>query len=216
MLAAALGGAGALFANALGRANPVAAAAGDPLTLGTANASDLSTSLSSDVEPVLFVHGTNLNTALAVASTSAAGLMAGSVSSGQVRHTGAIAYTGIGNDLAPDTSFTGLYGFSADPENFTAAGVWGDSVDSYGVVGTGYFGVYADGVYGVYGTGSGTGVTGTSRRMRPGSSASLETQMRPTRRSGRVSWGKPGVGLSTGWSARVPRRCSSPCMWRAD
>ena len=159
ILAAALGGAGALFAHALGRPTSAAAADGDPLTLGQANTATSSTSLATDGNPGLLVSASSTATGIKSASASGIGLEANSATNGG---TGLVAHTGDGSNLQPNTTFTGAYGFSEDPDNFTAAGVWGDTLTGVGVVGTGYYGMYGTGVVGSIGDtdGSSTGVYG--------------------------------------------------------
>jgi hypothetical protein len=164
VIAAALGGAGALIAASLGRAAPVAAADNDPLLLGsTANAATLPTVVASSQGPGLEV-GTTAGGGSALVGHSATGIGVFGVSDGPGfgRETGVVGVTGGGDSLDPtvDTSQTGVYGF-ADDSN-AAAGVWGDTLEGTGVVGTGAWGVYGSGEIGIVGDtdGASTGVYG--------------------------------------------------------
>jgi hypothetical protein len=157
VIAAALGGAGALIAASLGRAAPVAAVDGDQLLLGkgttpTENVASSATIVNSSADGIGAV--TTTGTGLKGLSTSpGAGDVAG-------HGTGVIGATGDGTGLSLVTNQTGVYGF-ADDSN-AAAGVWGDTIQGTGVVGTGAWGVYGAGDIGVVGDaeGAGTGVYG--------------------------------------------------------
>jgi hypothetical protein len=157
IIAAALGGAGALIAASLGRAAPVAAADGDPVLLGqgttsTENAATAVTVVNSSVDGIRGV---------SAATTGLFGRSAAPGASNVDGHgTGVIGATGDGTSIAARTNQTGVYGF-ADDSN-AAAGVWGDTVQGTGVVGTGAWGVYGTGDIGIVGDvgGAGTGVYG--------------------------------------------------------
>lgn len=74
---------------------------------------------------------------------------------------GLVGSTGDETNIAPNTSFTGVYGWSpTGGTTATGAGVWGDG-DDVGVFGTGGTGVFGYGAEGVYGLGT-IGVTGES------------------------------------------------------
>jgi hypothetical protein len=143
ILAGALGGAGALAVAALGRAAPVSAATGDNLVLGkgetaTDNAADAPTIVNSaTAHPVL-----------------------GGITDG----TGA-GLQGRSGSAPPDgTDFTqvGVYGFS--DTDASDAGIWGDTIQGVGVVGTGDWGLTGVGFVGGVGLAPepGTGLHGFS------------------------------------------------------
>jgi len=143
ILAGALGGAGALLAASLGGAAPVAAATGDNAILGkgetaTDNAADAPTLVnSSDANPVL-----------------------GGITDG----VGAGVHGRSGQAPPDGTDFTqvGVYGF-ADTDA-SDAGVWGDTIQGIGVVGTGDWGMAGLGFVGAVGSAPeiGTGLHGFS------------------------------------------------------
>jgi hypothetical protein len=181
ILAGALGGVGALVAHSLSRATPVAAANNDPVLLGKGNGlgeneATASTRISSTVGPTLEAHAlladvafkASSQTARAIQAVSASGLSL-EANSTAADGTGLLAHAGDGSALAADTTFTGAYGFAEDATNFSAAGIWGDTLTGFGVVGTGDWGVFGLGYLGVVGTVSdlaadvgSVGVTGTS------------------------------------------------------
>jgi hypothetical protein len=73
--------------------------------------------------------------------------------------TGVYGLSGSATSAASDTSRTGVYGFSpTNSATVPAAGVWGDSVEGYGVFGSGDVGVWGDGGFGIAGTSGATGV----------------------------------------------------------
>jgi hypothetical protein len=194
ILAGALGGAGALIAHSLGRATPALAANDESLLLGrgsvaSENAATNATLVNSAASPALGGQASGANTALAGTSAAGVGVWGASATNGGVRFTGVVGHTGDGSDVAPDTSFTGVYGFSEDPDNSTAAGVWGDTATGTGVYGSGYTGVYGTGAIATMGdTGGGfTGVYGF---------AGNDTAPAPTPGSGVV--GRVGVGGTYG------------------
>jgi hypothetical protein len=191
ILAGALGGAGALIANSLGRATPVAAADGDPLLLGrgttpTDNEATTATILNASVDHAFVVKTTAGNGAvegwtsfggIGVFGVTGNGVGVQGQSSqgpgvmglsgpgqtdtgGASRHTGVIGSTGDSTTFAENTDETGVYGFANDSGG--AAGVWGDSLQGIGVVGTGDWGMYGFGSAGVVGDAAsvGTGVYG--------------------------------------------------------
>jgi hypothetical protein len=157
VIAAALGGAGALIAASLGRAAPVAAANGDPVLLGQGT-----TSTENNASAVTVVNSSADGLrGISAASTGLAGLSTTPGAVDAAGHgTGVIGATGDGTDVSPGTNQTGVYGF-ADDSN-AAAGVWGDTVQGTGVVGTGAWGVYGTGDIGIVGDveGASTGVYG--------------------------------------------------------
>jgi hypothetical protein len=200
ILAGALGGAGALLAHSLGRATPVRAADGDPLELGAANnAASLPTVLTSTASPGLSVitdAGVTGRTALE--GTSATGMGVVGISNGPFdpstgRSAGVVGLAGGGGALLPDQNIdeTGVYG--AADVSLASAGVWGDSSQGIGVVGTGDWGVYGFGAnagsVGVVGDagGTSTAVYGFAGEEQPAAPA-----------SGTGVMGRAGVGASYG------------------
>jgi hypothetical protein len=143
LLAGALGGAGLLVANALGKANPVAAANGDPVLLGQGTTATQNAATAPTV-----VNATGANAVVGL-STTAIGVFGRSTGPGTGRSTGVVGATGNGSGIADDIDQTGVYGFADD--SVEAAGVWGDTSQGTGVVGTGDWGVYGSGFVGVVG-----------------------------------------------------------------
>ncbi|HEY7132798.1 MAG TPA: hypothetical protein VH440_11130 [Candidatus Limnocylindrales bacterium] len=140
ILAGALGGAGAMLAATLGRAAPVAAANGDPVSLGKGTTATDNAATASTI-----VNGGASNPTLGAKSTTGAGVFGNS-----------------GAAPPGDTDFTqtGVYGF-ADIDA-ADAGVWGDTIQGIGVVGTGDWGVAGFGFVGGVGSApeTGTGLHG--------------------------------------------------------
>jgi hypothetical protein len=189
VLGAALGGVGALAVHSLAKPGSASAASGDTLILGQANDAEAdSTSLTSSVDGV----------ALDISTTTSGG-------------TGARAFTGDGTDLAGDTTFTGLYGFAEDADNFTAAGVWGDTATGTGVVGSGFTGVYGTGVFGTMGDVDGAsigvyGFAGDETAPDPGLGANVGVAM-VGRAGTSATYGVVGVGPgTTQWAVYVAGR----------
>jgi hypothetical protein len=200
ILGAALGGAGALFAHALGRATPVAAANDDPLLLGrggvaTDNAATSSTLVNSTASPGLGAHASAADaTAVLGQSATGVGVWGTSTTSGGTRFTGVIGTT-EGTPPSANTAFTGVYGFSEDPDNFSAAGVWGDTATGTGVVGTGY--------YGVWGTGA-VGTMGDVDHLSTGAYGFAGDDAAPTPTPGAGVVARAGVGATYGIVAAAP------------
>ena len=147
ILGAALGGAGALFAGALGRAAPVAAANGDGVLLGEGT-----TATDNAATAATIVKSTGAD-ALGGVSDSGTGVHGHSTGPGTdvpTHSTGVIGTTGDTTGVDENTDETGVYGFS-DVSQYST-GVWGDTFQGIGVVGRGD--------WGVYGTGASTGVIG--------------------------------------------------------
>jgi hypothetical protein len=146
LLTAAAGGAAAMAASA---AMPLTtlAADGDPVIIGaTDNAGTSETTLT---------QATDGEVGLRIVNTT----------------TGAAAVIGTAGDqtnVAVDTSWTGVYGFSpTNPDvDFFSAGVWGDS-DDVGTYGLGSIGVLGDGVYGVMGRADVGGIGVSARNFDP-------------------------------------------------
>jgi hypothetical protein len=146
VLAAALGGLGALVASRLTTPEAAKAANGDPVVAGTANLSTADTSLAT----------AGGFTALYANSPTGTGLRGVSLSANPavpppVANTGVVGISGDTTNVAANTGWTGIYGFS--DSHVDANGIWGDSVVGTGVYGTGDTGVYGSGYWGVYGTG---------------------------------------------------------------
>ncbi len=161
ILAGALAGTGALIAHSLGRATPVAAADDDPILLGqgstaTENAATLPTIVNSTASPGLAAVTPGATARTALEGTSGSGIGVLGISNGPVepatgRSTGVVGLSGGGGGLDPEINIdeTGVYGFS--DESFASAGIWGDTIQGIGVVGTGDWGVYGFGSTGVLG-----------------------------------------------------------------
>lgn len=153
LLAGALGGASVLAADALAKANPVAAVNGEPVLLGQGT-----TPTDNAATAATVVNATGSNAVGGISST-AIGVYGRSSGTGP-RATGVFGATGTGGGVADDTSDTGVYGFS--DATVGATGVWGDSEIGTGVRGTGDWGVYGSGFVGIVGDtqGSSNGVYG--------------------------------------------------------
>jgi hypothetical protein len=143
ILAGALGGAGALAIAALGRAAPVAAATGDNVVLGEGEAAT-----------------DNAADAPTIVNSAAANPVLGGITDG----SGAGLHGRSGSPPPDGTDFTqvGVYGFS-DTNEFDA-GIWGDTIQGVGVVGTGDWGITGLGFVGGVGLAPepGTGLHGFS------------------------------------------------------
>jgi hypothetical protein len=199
VIAAALGGAGAMLAASLGRAAPIAAADNDPLLLGkgttaTDNAATSSTIVNTAASPGFGALTSASATALNGSSDTGIGVFGVSNApsgSTPAHSTGVVGVTGGGSALDPNvnTDSVGVYGFSDD--SISSAGVWGDTLQGIGVVGTGDWGMLGVGTVGTIGEAtdsSGTGIFGFS-----GDDAQLPF---PVPSAGVV--GFAGTGASTG------------------
>ena len=187
LLAAAAGGAAALAASA---ALPLTAAAanGDPLLIGTANAGTAPTTLD---------NATDGSTGFKVTAVGAAAAVE-SFSSGAAA---VYAYSMNGDNVVPiaNTNFTGVYGFSpTGGEVGIGAGVWGDSED-WGVYGSGFIGVWGYGAVGIVGEAAGTSSPGIVALGATITSPALEVQGKVKfSRSGRklIGAGKSSVNIA--------------------
>jgi hypothetical protein len=147
VLAAALGGLGAIVASRLTTPDAARAANGDPVLAGTANTSTAETSLATAGD----------FTAISANSPTGTGLRGVSLHGDPttnpppVANTGVVGISGDTTNIADNTGRTGIYGFSNTEVD--ANGIWGDSIVGTGVYGTGDTGVYGSGYWGVYGTG---------------------------------------------------------------
>ena len=87
---------------------------------------------------------------------------------------GLVGSTGDETNIAIDTSFTGVYGWSPAGDGTTAgAGVWGDG-DEFGVYGSGTVGVYGFGAVGVIGESASATTPGVLASGLSASSPALE------------------------------------------
>jgi hypothetical protein len=167
VLAAALGGLGAVIASRLATPSAVSATPGDPIVLDGAVTGGIgTTSLASSSANAAFavtgvgqgVSGQTLDgTGVWGASTDAVPVADFTVAG---HRTGVVGVVGTAGAIANNTGEVGIYGFSDLSGNST--GVWGDTGSGYGVLGTGYVGVYGNGAIGVVGdvNVTGTGVYG--------------------------------------------------------
>jgi hypothetical protein len=167
VLAAALGGLGAVIASRIATPSAVSAAPTDPvLTDGTASGLG-TTSLESTGANAAF--SAKAVGQIASAQTPGIGLWGASTDATPIvdfsaagHRTGIIGVTGTGAGIANNTGEVGVYGFSDVSGNST--GVWGDTASGVGVFGTGWVGLYGFGQVGVVGDvgAAGTGVYGFS------------------------------------------------------
>lgn len=157
VLAAALGGLGAVIASRIATPDTARAADTDPVLVGGSFTGATATTI------------TTAGTANAIVGHSAdgVGLMGASDDAIAVadftipgHRTGIVGLVGAGTGIATNTGEVGIYGFSDVSDNST--GVWGDTANGYGVFGTGFTGVYGIGQIGVVGDvgATGTGVYG--------------------------------------------------------
>ncbi|HTI29726.1 MAG TPA: hypothetical protein VL687_05150 [Methylomirabilota bacterium] len=141
---------------------------------------------SSSTEPGLLVHAKGLTTAIEGYSGAAAtppaqkpqtgvfGYANTSANSagviGETRQgAGVVGFAGPPSNAASDRSLTGVYGYGeGSTDTIAAAGVWGDTADGYGVIGTGPGGVLASG--GAYGAVAVSGTTGVGLYAHAGAS----------------------------------------------
>ena len=158
VLAAALGGLGAVIASRLATPDAASAANGDPISVGGSFGGTTATTVTNT---------TAGGSAVALAGVAADGAGVWGTSASAVAsnfaggtRTGVVGISGPATDIALSTDETGVYGFSEISGN--AAGVWGDTVDGTGVIGSGFWGVYGNGAVGVIGDvfSGGTGVYG--------------------------------------------------------
>jgi hypothetical protein len=183
LLTAAAGAAGAMAASA---ALPLTAAAADPndVVKETNNATALTTAITTtSADPV---NSPQISFKARTVNKDAAGLLGS---------------TGDETDIATNTSFTGVYGFSeAVPIDVTdafATGVWGDSLD-VGTLGTGFVGVRGEGDIGVVAAGGfGLGTAGLLAWGGDGSGADVAIDVRGRARFSRAKRSTIGAGRSS-------------------
>jgi hypothetical protein len=174
ILAAALGGLGGLLAGRLASPDAAAAANGDSALLGTANTSTTETSFENTendetslkgshgaagkgVEAAVGGAGYGLyatapatgGRAVFASSLDKAAVTGHSTASNPVVHqegerVGVVGIAGDATGIALDMSETGVYGF-CDTSFSYAVGVWGDTFQGIGVVGSGDWGMNAFG-----------------------------------------------------------------------
>ena len=166
VLAAALGGVGAVIASRLATPGAVSAAPGDPITVDNSFTGAGTTALASSGANAAFAV-TGVGQGVTGQTPDGIGLWGASTDTVPVadftvagHRTGIVGVTGTGTGIANNTGEVGIYGFSDLSGNST--GVWGDTGSGYGVLGTGYVGVYGNGAIGVVGDVNltGTGVYG--------------------------------------------------------
>jgi hypothetical protein len=175
ILAAALGGLGGLLASRLGSPDAAAAANGDPALLGTANTSTTETSFENTTSGLVATslkgyHATDGKAVEAVIGGAGSGVFAEATAAGgyavharSVNKPGVSGFSTLGvvphvpgenagvlgaagdiTNIATDVSETGVYGFCDTSFNY-AVGVWGDTSQGIGVVGSGDWGVLGSG-----------------------------------------------------------------------
>jgi hypothetical protein len=153
LLAGALGGIGALAASAIGRANPVRAADGNPVVVGGeytstsvtkfTNLSNSDNLLWGESSSGVGVYGSSDSNIGVVGTSSSSFGVHGESGSG----TGVQGYSGTGQAPAPKPK-TGVYGYAA--QDSSARGVIGETTSGHGVHGiatSGYAGYFAGKVY---------------------------------------------------------------------
>jgi hypothetical protein len=166
VLAAALGGLGAVIASRIATPSAVNAAAGDPITVDNSVSGAATTALASTGANAAFAV-TGVGQGVSGTTPDGTGLWGASTDATPIadftapgHRTGIAGVTGSGTGIANNTGEVGVYGFSDVSGNST--GVWGDSTSGYGLIGSGLVGVYGTGQFGVIGdvSASGTGVYG--------------------------------------------------------
>ena len=166
VLAAALGGLGAVIASRIATPDAARAADNDPVQIGVANDGSTTTALTSSGANAAFAV-TGVGQGVSGTTPDGTGLWGASTDitpsdflTTPSHRTGVLGYVGDGSGINPTTDEVGIYGFS--DVSFNSTGVWGDTGTGYGVLGTGYVGVYGNGQIGVVGdvNVSGTGVYG--------------------------------------------------------
>jgi hypothetical protein len=152
ILGAALGGLGAIVASRLANPDKVSADPGDPVLVDAAHTGTGTTAITSTVAGAAIL-GSNDN-GIAVSGRNQSVTPSDFVTPS---HRTAL-YGVVGNDTsAPNTDESAVYGYANVSEY--SSGVWGDSDDGNGVVGTGTTGVFGIGWWGVYAYGR-SAVTG--------------------------------------------------------
>jgi hypothetical protein len=169
ILASALGGLGAVVAARLVKPEAASADPGDPVLVDGAHTGAGTTSITSDAAGAA-IAGTGGGQGVLGSSVDGTGLRGESTSLEPSRYpdpgqrSGVIGLAGAQDQASVSTDETGVYGFANT--SGTSAGVWGDSVDGFGIVGSssyaavvgfgGSFGVYGSGHVAVMGEGGAT------------------------------------------------------------
>jgi hypothetical protein len=165
VLVGGLGGLAGLLAGRLANPQPAAATDGDNAILGATNTSESVTRFESSVDGVSLmgshslvgvgVQGSSLNYYGVLGDSldhtgvrARSGSEATSTGADFSYKTGVFATAGNDGDAATNTDETGVYGY-CDTSSTYSAGVWGDSNQGVGVVGTGDWGVFASGNVGL-------------------------------------------------------------------
>jgi hypothetical protein len=160
VLAAALGGLGAVIASRLATPSAVNAADNDPVLVGGTFTGTTATTITT-------AGSGNTANAIVGHSLDGIGLMGASDDAVPVtdftvagHRTGIVGLVGTGTGVAANTGEVGIYGFS--DVSINSIGVWGDTASGYGMIGSGLVGVYGTGQVGVVGdvSATGTGVYG--------------------------------------------------------
>jgi hypothetical protein len=173
ILAAAIGGAGALAVSRLAVPGAARAADGGNAILGQANTSTTETSFENTDAGEVSVHVVQTTgVGIQANATTGTGVRAdatdatpavfalGSYRSGVVATVGNIGTPGDPDSIIGSSDESAVYGYSNVSE--FSVGVWGDSWDGTGVYGTGASGVYGAGYNGVTGIGSSVGLLGVA------------------------------------------------------
>jgi hypothetical protein len=148
VLAAALGGLGAVVVSRFVTPEAVKAADGDAVLVGQPVSGTAATTLTSAGTATGLAGHSASGTGLWGASDSTAAVADWTASGNQ---TGVLGVAGDGTGIANNTGESGVYGFSN--LSIDSSGVWGDSQQGSGVFGTGTTGVFAIGYWGVYARG---------------------------------------------------------------
>ena len=157
LLTAAAGGAAALAVSAIKPAGVAAAPAN--MQTETDNATTATTLISNSTagSTAFIANAATSGTGMRGNSAKGTGLVGVSDDTSDpatnVQNAGVVGVAGSLSNIADNIGLTGVYGVSdqsPDPDNFTAAGVWGESAD-VGVIGSGGVGMLGDGGVGVIG-----------------------------------------------------------------
>jgi hypothetical protein len=167
ILGAALGGAAAIVAQAIGRPVSVRAADNDAVLVGAAHQGTTVTSIENTTAAQTSLKGIHAGTGVGVegSAQTGIGLRGASLNSTATtdflvpsHKTGVIGLAGDQTEASDNTDETGIYGYADLSSN--SLGVWGDSMQGTGVYGTGDTGVTGQGGVGVLAVGSGAGAVG--------------------------------------------------------
>jgi hypothetical protein len=148
VLAAALGGLGAVVVSRFATPESAKAADGDAVLVGTARTGATETSITVSGAANAIAGSSDTGTGLRGSSTSLLTVDDPTVAG---HSTGVLGTAGDATDVATNTGETGVYGFSNT--SFNSNGIWGDSLQGTGIFGTGDTGVYGAGYWGLYAIG---------------------------------------------------------------